>query len=120
MSPLIKRELAFWVTVVAAIAGYVALGQVLAPRVPPEPPAGPGGIIRTPGDVQRLIADLQQRNERRDAIVRHNAFLRGWYQWGAAVGLVLLLVYTLWRPPWRLPEDRTAKPARRKKPPDGG
>lgn len=118
MSSALKRELLFWVIVVAAIVGYLGVGWLVAPTVPPETPAESGGVVDSKDGLDRLIADLRQRKERKDAIDRRNEFLQRWHQWGAGVGLVLLIVYTLWRPPWRTP-DETPEPDSPKAKPRG-
>ena len=109
MLSLLKRELLVWLVAALLIGGYVALGNWLAPEVPPEPKKGGANIVNV-GNLQDLAAKLKADAEARDqykaALLARQEFLLRWYQWGAGVGLVLVFAYSWWRPPWHATENR--------------
>ena len=109
----LKREFLFWLASAAICGGYLALGHWLTPEVPDQPDYstdadGSPAVIRVDG-LQELQNAMKQMTERRNTIEakwrekKQNQlnFLRRWYQWGAGIGIGLVLIYSWWRPPWR-------------------
>ncbi|MFQ5734303.1 MAG: hypothetical protein ACE5KM_20385 [Planctomycetaceae bacterium] len=103
MSSTLKRELLFWLASAAVIGAYAAGGLILAPDVPPEPQlsASPDGPVPFQTAVDRIRKDHQAQQDWKRSVGDRNRFLANWYRGGAVAGIVLVLVYTWWRPPWR-------------------
>jgi len=99
VSSALRREILFWLIAAVVVAGYVGMGHWLAPGIPREP------ALKTdkPNSLHDFIQWTKANQQRKEAIAAHNEFVRRWYQWGAGIGIVLILFLTWWRPPWREP-----------------
>ncbi|GAB4147127.1 MAG: hypothetical protein Tsb009_20130 [Planctomycetaceae bacterium] len=100
MNPLLKRELIFAALAACVLAGYVVLGQKLAPEIPPAPEEPTGQVISWDQFLQQTQKRVEEQKRRESAVESRKEFLRSWYQWGAGIGLVLIVLYTFWKPPW--------------------
>lgn len=118
MSPLLKRELLVWLVAAVLIAGYILLGRWLAPDVPPAPEQSEPDVVNIRG-LEELAKKLKADRERSEAKFERQRFLLKWYQWGAGVGLVLIFVYSWFRPPWRVPAEGDAVDASPRSRPGG-
>jgi len=109
----LQREILFWLDAAAICGGYLALGHWLAPEVPDQPDystdtdGNPAVIcVAGPGGLQSAMKKMTERRNTIEAKWKEKKqnqmnFLRQWYQWGAGIGVGLVLLYTWWRPPWR-------------------
>ena len=99
MNGPVKRELVFYGVVALCVAAYLGLGHFLAPDVPPEPEKTTGKVYT----LETFLEETRLRKQRGKADLERRRFLQRWYQWGAGGGIVLILIYSWWRPPWFQP-----------------